>query len=88
MPAKGIVHFAGVTYGSTNYLCSPSISNYLLFKSALPLYLSIVKSFHDEFLVCPFRHNQMNCDATAVAVRDYHVKNGSKVRIIVRSIAD
>lgn len=68
--AVGIVHFAGITHGDEQFLCKYPLLHEILFRAALPLYLSIVHSFSRQCRLEVVRNFTSVCDKASQQLKD------------------
>jgi hypothetical protein len=85
---SGIFHFAGMTHGDTDFLCSNAFRYPHTFRSALPFFLSVVKSHRLNYPSCGavvagskniFVHDYAMCDYASRLIVDTNSRNGTMV---------
>ena len=66
----GIVHFAGTTQGDAGLLCREPLKYPVFLQSVVPLYLSVVQSFHQKCPHSEFRIPNRSCELAVPIVQD------------------
>jgi hypothetical protein len=64
-----VVHFAGTTHGDVELLCREPLRYPVLLPAALPLYLSVLGSYHKECPVTSYPVSGVCRSAVAVVLR-------------------